>query len=119
MLRNELYELQEVRSTEQGGTAHVRLLPQSAIYAAHFKGFPVTPGACLVEMACELAAEVFGVAADVSTAADIRFLKPVIPDEVTELDFELAGSAPGACLVRVVSGETLCAQMKLTLGGQE
>ena len=117
MLRNDLYELMEIRPTEKGGQARVRLLPESAIYAAHFKGFPVTPGACLVEMACELAAECFGGATDVREAADIRFLKPVVPGELNELSFELEGTAGGPCNVRILGGGELCAKMKLILNG--
>ena len=50
MLKDYLYTLQLISAT----SARVRLLPESPIYEAHFKGMPVTPGACLIQMACEL-----------------------------------------------------------------
>lgn len=120
MLRDEFYQLKAVERFEGGGRIRVQLLPESAIYAAHFKGMPVTPGACLVEMACELAAELFGGSPDVSEASDIRFLKTILPGETTEITFELEGMAaegPFPCQVRVLDGETLCAKMKLVLVG--
>jgi 3-hydroxymyristoyl/3-hydroxydecanoyl-(acyl carrier protein) dehydratase len=43
------------KTLEKGdGCAQVQLLPESPIYAAHFPGFPVTPGVTLVQMALEL-----------------------------------------------------------------
>ena len=44
MLKDYLYTLEWISAT----SARVRLLPESPIYAAHFKGMPVTPGACLI-----------------------------------------------------------------------
>ena len=56
MLRGILYEI--VQADDLGAT--VRLLPESAVYAGHFPGYPITPGVCLVQIALELIAEMAG-----------------------------------------------------------
>ena len=117
MLRDDLYEI--TASETSGGVFvyRVALLPESAIYAAHFKGMPVTPGACLVQMAAELASAATGRKLEVSEASDIRFLHPVTPGEISSLDFRLVPDAadPARWSVQVLSGETLCARMKLSM----
>lgn len=115
MLKDYLYTLESVSDT----LARIRLLPDSPIYAAHFKGMPVTPGACIIQMACELVGESLGQRLDVEEASDIRFVHPVLPSEITELEFQFARPLPEAqpdvWSVHVVSGDTLCSRMKLTL----
>ena len=115
MLQDYLYTLESVSAT----SARVRLLPDSPIYAAHFKGMPVTPGACIIQMACELVGASLGRCLDVEEASDIRFVHPVLPSEITELEFQYARphpeEQPDLWSVQIVSGDTLCARMKFTL----
>lgn len=118
MLRNDLYRLIALTGSEGTWQADIELCPGSAIFAAHFKGMPVTPGACLVQMACELASEAAGEKLEVREASDIRFLTPILPDHTTHLSFRLERTNPGTpatWLVQILDGETLCARMKLTL----
>lgn len=115
MLRDYLYTVQFISAI----SARVSLLPESPIYAAHFKGMPVTPGACIIEMACELVSASVGRTLDVEEASDIRFVHPILPSEITELEFQYSRpqpvDQPDVWSVHVVSGDTLCARMKLTL----
>lgn len=115
MLKDYLYTLQLISAT----SARVRLLPESPIYEAHFKGMPVTPGACLIQMACELVGASLGRTLDVEEASDIRFVHPVLPSEITELEFQysrpLPADQPDVWSVHILAGDTLCARMKLTL----
>ena len=115
MLKDYLYILQRISDT----SATVRLIPESPIYAAHFKGMPVTPGACLIQMACEVVGAGIGKALDVEEASDIRFVHPVIPSEISELEFQYARplpvEQPDLWSVHILSGETLCARMKFIL----
>lgn len=115
MLKDYLYTLEWISAT----SARVRLLPESPIYAAHFKGMPVTPGACLIQMTSELVGASVGKTIDVEEASDIRFVHPVLPGEITELEFQYSrpypADQPDVWSVHILSGETLCARMKLTL----
>ena len=105
MLEGFLYS---VVSREEG-CAVVRLLPESPIYAAHFPGFPVTPGVTLVQIALELMGR------KLLSAKDIKFVVPVIPSEQgPELRYEwtISDSARADVSVFFLDG-TLCAKMAL------
>jgi len=116
MLCDNLYTFVSLETAGNHSIVDVCLRPESEIYAVHFKGMPVTPGACLVQMACELASRCAGRPFEVAEAADIRFLHPILPGEMTALQFQFECD-PESDLwnVQVLAGETLCARMKLTL----
>lgn len=119
MLQNELYQLISAEGSGENFEVRVRLLPQSVVYAAHFPGMPVTPGACLVQMACELVSEICGSGLDACGASDIRFLHTVLPDETDELMFRLEGAVPAdgpaTWTVQIFAADVLCARLKLSL----
>ena len=115
MLQGILYETIAVDAT--GAT--IRLLPESPVYQGHFPGYPITPGVCLVEIALELIAEMAGQAGHdekvrLVGAKNIKFTSPVIPAEGMELRFNLGGEGSERT-VEILSGETLCAKMSLSV----
>ena len=115
MLQGILYETIAVDAT--GAT--IRLLPDSPVYQGHFPGYPITPGVCLVEIALELiAAMADQVGHDEKVrlvgAKNIKFTSPIIPTEGTELRFNLGGEGSERT-VEILSGDTLCAKMSLTV----
>ena len=106
MLRGILYEL--IQADDLGAT--VRLLGDSPVYRGHFPGYPITPGVCLVQIALELIGENVHLVA----AKNIKFTSPIIPEEGTELRFNLSGK-DGNWSVEVYDGEVLSAKMSLTV----
>ena len=115
MLQGILYETIAVDAT--GAT--IRLLPESPVYQGHFPGYPITPGVCLVEIALELIAEMADqVGHDERVrlvgAKNIKFTSPIIPTSGTELRFNLGGEGSERT-VEILSGETLCAKMSLSV----
>ena len=113
MLRGILYEL--IQADDLGAT--VRLLGDSAVYLGHFPGYPITPGVCLVQIALDLIGEMAdGHVGPVHLVAakNIKFTNPVIPEEGTELRFNLSGK-DGNWSVEVYDGEVLSAKMSLTV----
>ena len=115
MLQGILYETIAV----DAAGATVRLLPESPVYRGHFPGYPITPGVCLVEIALELIAEMAGQAGHdgkvrLVAAKNIKFTSPIIPTEGTELRFNLGGEGSERT-VEILSGDTLCAKMSLTV----
>ena len=115
MLQGILYETIAVDTA--GAT--VRLLPESPVYRGHFPGYPITPGVCLVEIALELIAEMAGQAGHdgkvrLVAAKNIKFTSPIIPTQGTELRFNLGGEGSERT-VEILSGETLCAKMSLSV----
>ena len=122
MLQGILYETMAV----DAAGATVRLLPESPVYQGHFPGYPITPGVCLVEIALELIAamaDLIGHRCDqvghdekvrLVGAKNIKFTSPIIPTEGTELRFNLGGEGSERT-VEILSGDTLCAKMSLTV----
>ena len=115
MLQGILYETIAVDTA--GAT--VCLLPESPVYRGHFPGYPITPGVCLVEIALELIAEMAGQAGHdgkvrLVAAKNIKFTSPIIPTPGTELRFNLGGEGSERT-VEILSGETLCAKMSLSV----
>ncbi len=115
MLQGILYEPVSV----DAAGATIRLLPESPVYKGHFPGYPITPGVCLVEIALELMGEMADqVGHDERVklvgAKNIKFTSPIIPAEGTELRFNLGGEGSERT-VEILSGETLCAKMSLTV----
>lgn len=107
MLEGVLYE---VVSREEG-SAVVRLLPDSPVYAAHFPGYPITPGVTIVQMALDLMDR------RLSGAKDIKFVEPVLPSACgTLLRFSWTFPEPDKADVNVfLEDETLCSKMSLWL----
>jgi len=107
MLEGTLYQ---VVSRDASG-AVVRLLAESPVYAAHFPGYPITPGVTIVQMALELMDRTL------AGAKDIRFVAPVFPSaEGTLLRFAWSFPDPARADVNVfLSGDTLCSKMSLCL----
>ena len=104
MLEGFLYKVVE----KGDGCALVELLPDSPIYAAHFPGFPVTPGVTLVQMGLELMGK------KLLSAKDIKFVVPVLPSkEGTVLKYEWTVAEDRADVTVFLSDGTLCAKMSL------
>lgn len=105
MLEGLLYKILE----KGEGCARIQLLPESPIYAAHFPGFPVTPGVTLVQMGLELMGN------KLLSAKDIKFIVPVIPSsEGTVLRYEWSCPEDSRADVSVFLPDgTLCAKMSL------
>ena len=78
-------------SPDGGLSAVVRLNPDSAVFKAHFPGFPVTPGACLFQIALDL----LGAQAVPDAVKELKFLSPVFPkaegETVLRYDFRREG----------------------------
>ena len=102
--------LYEVVSREEG-SAVIRLLPDSPVYAAHFPGYPITPGVTIVQMALELMGRTL------SGAKDIKFVEPVLPSSAgTLLRFTWTFPEADKADVNVyLEGDTLCSKMSLWL----
>lgn len=107
MLEGTLYRL----VSRDEGTALVQMLPGSPIYAAHFPGYPVTPGVALLQMALDLMGR------PLKAASNIKFLIPVCPSAdgpCLRFNWTLSGDAASVEILLVPGGE-VCARMSLEL----
>lgn len=85
-LENELYKL--VDRDER--SARVRLLPDSAIFKAHFPGNPVTPGVCQVGMVEELAEMILDCKLHLREVKSLKYLEVLRPqpDQTVVITFD-------------------------------
>ena len=102
MLQGELYDV----LTRARDAVEVRLHPESEIYAAHFPGYPITPGVTLVQMALECMGR------RMKAAKDIKFMVPVLPADGILLRYQWEIDESGKALIQAfLPGDVLCAKM--------
>lgn len=97
MLQGELYTI--VQADAAG--VELRLLPESRIYAAHFPGFPITPGVVLIQVAVELLAQVYGVKTALPQVPMAKFVSPVLPSADKPLFYRFTPSGETAWKVDI------------------
>lgn len=104
MLEGTLYEVM----AKEEGRATVHLLPESPIYAAHFPGYPITPGVTIVQTALDLMGR------PMKGAKEVKFVSPLFPDE--RVRYEWSIGPDGRADIQVYRlPDTLCAKMTLSL----
>ena len=54
---------------------------ECCIYKAHFPGFPITPGACLIRIVSELVGQHSGKDVTLISLKNVKFLNVLIPSE--------------------------------------
>ncbi|MBR1872240.1 MAG: hypothetical protein IJ795_03420 [Bacteroidales bacterium] len=74
MLEGELFQ--------RTGPDTFRLLPSSVIYKAHFPGYPITPGVCIVRIVTEM----LHPGQTLSSARNIRFVSPLMPGDEARIE---------------------------------
>jgi 3-hydroxyacyl-[acyl-carrier-protein] dehydratase len=119
MFLNDLYHIMSMDSREEERLITVRLNPEHRIYGAHFPGNPITPGACLLEMARELASVVLNKELLLEKADNVKFLKGIHPGEHPLIIFRLHIKGPEdrtwKVRTEIMEGETLMTRMNLCL----
>lgn len=90
MLKDNFYTLIETSSdTENNYMCKIRFNASHEIYQAHFKGNPITPGVCIIQIAKELAEMLNGHSLMITEIKNLKFLNVIIPHEFPEVDFQL------------------------------
>lgn len=88
-LLNDFFFVIETAETASGLQAMVELNPAHIVYAAHFPGFPVTPGVVQMQMVEELLEHQLGRRLRLKNMPVCKFLKILNPEESTRLDIHL------------------------------
>lgn len=73
------------------------------IFSGHFPEHPIVPGACIVQIAEELAALTYGHPIRFTAIRDLKFRQPITPDQ--EVTISIQKNAETMCMV-------LCADSK-------
>ncbi|MBR6829073.1 MAG: hypothetical protein IKM83_00465 [Paludibacteraceae bacterium] len=83
-LLNSLYDIVESQKSKEQSTFVIRFNPSHPIFAGHFPGHPVVPGAVLVQIAEELVGVFVGSTVCFNAIRNLKFRQPITPDmEVT------------------------------------
>lgn len=118
----ELYSITELRREgPEGPGAVVRLNPSASIFGAHFPGYPITPGACLLQIALDCISACEGRSFELVSAKEIKFLSPVFPEDgaVLTLSFPVAETSADTEVRRIMvyRGNVLAVKMSLSVRG--
>jgi 3-hydroxyacyl-[acyl-carrier-protein] dehydratase len=80
MLYNDIYTIIE----KHDNAVKIRLLPESAIYRAHFPGNPITPGVCQVGIVEGLVRTCFGKDVRLVEIKNLKFMDVLRPEPSVE-----------------------------------
>ena len=89
-LRDSLYTIVSESKGECRHDFNIKFDPEHFIYKAHFPGEPITPGVCIMQIAKELLEEAVAESLTLSCVKNIKFLRIISPNEVTEVCYSLA-----------------------------
>lgn len=84
MLHGSFYDIQH--SDQCGYT--IRFNARHPIFAGHFPGHPIVPGACLVQIAEELAEIIYGYPIRFTAIRDLKFRQPITLDQYVVITIE-------------------------------
>ena len=88
-LLDSLYTIVSETANESGNEFELKLNPEHFIYQAHFPGEPITPGVCIMQIAVELFEVTLKTPIALNTVKNIKFLRIISPNEVTDVKYSL------------------------------
>ena len=77
MLRDSFYNI--LQSNQ--GVYTIGFNASHPIFSGHFPERPIVPGACIVQIAEELAAQIYGHPVCFTSISDLKFRQPITPDQ--------------------------------------
>ena len=84
MLRNSFYDI--LQSNQVGYV--IRFNVSHPIFSGHFPEHPIVPGACLVQIAEELAALTYNHPIRFVAIRDLKFRQPITPDQTVKISIQ-------------------------------
>lgn len=89
MLKDNFYTVTLLNQQDNNITAAIEINAGHSIFAGHFPGQPVAPGACLLQVVKEVLCDVLSVAYRLKMASNLKFIAPVDPRMVDEAELKL------------------------------
>ncbi|QKJ32138.1 3-hydroxyacyl-ACP dehydratase [Mucilaginibacter mali] len=93
MLKDHFYHILNLTHADNAVTVSLQLNVGHTIFSGHFPGQPVVPGACMLQMVKEILAEAVPGDHQLKKAANLKFIAPVDPNMVDELELKLTYKA--------------------------
>lgn len=118
ILKNNLYTVLRTETRDGRLCYDLRLLPDSPIYQAHFPGEPITPGVCIIQMACELLEDHLGCPLQLTAVKNVKFLSVISPLETPELTYvfdKIQSDATIRTQITVISSDKEFAKLSLNI----
>lgn len=116
-LQNSLFTVLSHTVTENRHDFNIRLDAEHFIYKAHFPGEPITPGVCIMQIALELMEIAAEKKLEVKCVKNVKFLRIISPQEVTEVCYTLqkltCEENTVKCQITVSASEDVYAKLSL------
>lgn len=93
MLQGSFYDI--LQSDQDGYT--IRFNASHPIFSGHFPERPIVPGACIVQIAEELASLIYNHPVRFAAIHDLKFRQPITPDQ--EITISISKTAESICKV--------------------
>ena len=89
ILRNDFFQVLSQQESDGKAIFRIKLNAEHFIYQAHFPNYPITPGACLIQIAQELFCLLKGENFNIKTLKNVKFINIINPLEFPEVDILL------------------------------
>ncbi len=89
MLQGDFFNIHKLEKTDLEIKADLVINAGHKIFEGHFPGHPVVPGVCMMEMIKEIMEEVIGKKSNLLSAAEMKFLAIIDPQENTHIQAAL------------------------------
>lgn len=112
-----LFHIESTDEAENGFAALLCCNPGHLIYQAHFPGNPITPGACLLQTACEVLQRKLGRPLYLKASKNIKYLNVLVPAEGKEVHFTFSNlvESETECKALVVIADEASVYTKMSL----
>jgi 3-hydroxyacyl-[acyl-carrier-protein] dehydratase len=85
MLQGDFFEIHNLQTAGFDIKADLVINAGHKIFEGHFPGHPVVPGVCMMQMVKEILEQVFKKKTNLASAADMKFLAIINPEENTDI----------------------------------
>ena len=119
MFYNDLFTIESQKKEEGHALFNIILNPDHRIYKGHFPGDGITPGVCILQIACDLFSHIHQQNFLISTMKSVKFIQLIRPAVTPKVTFEFSylpagenGSYDAKCTVS--HGEEILTKATLT-----
>ena len=89
MLIDTMFELKSLQVDDNTIEATLGILPDNAIYKAHFIGKPITPGVCIMQIVQEVIEKAHNIKLLLLNAKNVKFLNLLTPDSTEKVNLSI------------------------------